>query len=334
MEFKVNATDDLPYIYDINKFSNRVRSARAHCDLTQAGLAKKAGLQVNTVKRIEAQSVDPGILTCLSVARVLDLPLPETNINERVSAFAVELFSAPESAAAKFDQLFAKLCHPYNSRLPNQKGNGDEELYTMPPRNLLWLTQLDRTGFVFSITHRGGFKSSDIESKYYINRSDIYPIDLAFILDDIRSYFKELGDSSDERTLITKLSPLWKHLLSGRSDNPGLSRLFSEISKVESSLAMVENKNLKNINIKAMAVLAFNNQLELKRMMHEAAKSSGIVFSEAYMTYLVSYLRLLNTLRKREKDEYWRIILQDVEKTRILLADKLKTLDDLGSSKA
>ncbi|WP_372352677.1 helix-turn-helix domain-containing protein [Streptomyces sp. KL116D] len=54
---------------------DRIRAARLHANLTQEGLAERAGLDRQAVNRIEQGHASPYVDTLISIAIALDVPL-------------------------------------------------------------------------------------------------------------------------------------------------------------------------------------------------------------------------------------------------------------------
>ncbi len=60
-----------------SKAAHAVTKRRIEMKLSKAALARKCGLQVITIKRLEADKVSPRLETLLALAKVMDMSLAD-----------------------------------------------------------------------------------------------------------------------------------------------------------------------------------------------------------------------------------------------------------------
>jgi len=261
--------------------------ARDSLGITQIQLAEKASLQVNTVRQVEAAAAGSGIMTCLAIARALDMKLPETRLDPEVEEFAVDLVLNPGAAAAKFDELFQSWARV---SWPKTKMGRSKEHEIQRPKNLLWLAGVERRrSFLFSITFKDVYprcKSQD----GLLEWKDILPVELALFLEKVTSDSKKNFPESR----YPSMAPFWKHVVTGRSDNIGVSRLVSALHDTQPALDDWDGGVYEGASLKQLALHAFNNYYELKSLMERAARENEIELTADYPIYLASYLRFHN----------------------------------------
>ena len=277
-------------IFDRGTFAKYAKNRRTELKLSQKQLAEKSGLQVNTIRQIEAAAVDSGIMTCLAIASALEFHLPKPVIDQEVRKFAEHLVTKPQLAAKEFDALFFE-------RAKHWELKGVEL-----PKNLLWLAGLSgRKDFLFSITCK---LASPPASTAHMRWDEILPVELAMFLDKLaRSNVREYPDLAKDSELYTQTAPFWKHVMTGRSDNVGASRLATELRRIKCSLDVVKPSGFKNADFEFWMIQSFINQFEMKRMIRSLCLRHGTVCSEDNWVYLASFMRLFNVSRglRRQK---------------------------------
>lgn len=249
--------------------------------------ATKAGLQVNSIKRIESGAGDTGILTSIAVAEALGLPLPSVTLDPDVLKFAESLFVRSDQAAGDYDRLFYEACHLENRNI-------DFKNLERRPKNLLWLSGLERKGFAFPVTLREPFFFENKLHSRLCFREAVSPLELAFLFEDVAMYCKSANSPSTHKRLYILSAPFWRHVVTGRSNNVGLAKLLKEIKKVEESSVVIQQKELKGGGLRTLVVAAFYNLYLLKKEMRRAARLVGAKYTDDYAVYLASYIRLLN----------------------------------------
>ena len=275
------------HIFEINKFARSVRAARDSLGITQIRLAEKASLQVNTVRQVEAASVSSGIMTCLAIARALNLNLPETRLDPEVEKFAVDLILNPGAAAAKFDELFHRWARV---SWPKASLGSSKEHEIRVARNLLWLTGVEhRKNFLFSITYKDVLPRCDTGDGL-LEWKCILPVELALFIEKVTSDLKKKYPESD----YPSIAPFWKHVVTGRSDNIGVSRLALALHRTQPALDDWIDGKYQGASLIQLALRAFNNYFELKSMMERVARENEVKLTADYPIYLASYLRFHN----------------------------------------
>lgn len=281
-------------IFDKLKFAQTVRVARDSLGITQIQLAEKASLQVNTVRQVEAAAAGSGIMTCLAIARALDLSLPEARLDPEVEKFVADLVLNPGAAAAKFDELFHRWARV---SWPKTKMGRSREDEIRRPKNLLWLTGVERRrSFLFSITFKGVLPRCGTEDGL-LEWKDILPVELALFLERVTSDSKKTYPESK----YPSIAPFWKHVVTGRSDNIGVSRLASALHQTQPALDDWEGGKYKGASLKQLALHAFNNYFELKLLMERAARENEVELTADYPVFLASYLRFHNFAWQKER---------------------------------
>ncbi|CAA6679315.1 MULTISPECIES: helix-turn-helix transcriptional regulator [unclassified Lentimonas] len=278
---------DCSYFFSKYDFASEVRCARLRLEATQLDLATKAGLQVNSIKRIESGAGDTGILTSIAVAEALDLPLPSVTPDSDVLKFAENLFVRPDQAAEDYDRLFYRVCEIENENI-------DFVNSELRPNNLLWLSGLERKGFAFPVTLREPFFMKNQLYSSLCFREAVSPLELAFLFEDMAMYCKGSISPSTRRKLYTLPAPFWRHVVTGRSNNVGLAKLLKEIRIVEESFIVIQQEELKDGGLRTLVVAAFYNLYLLKKEMRRAARLEDAKYTDDYAVYLASYIRLLN----------------------------------------
>lgn len=273
-----------PYIFDIKKFAHAVRSARSIAEMTQGELAERASLQINTIRQVEASATDCGIMTALSIAHALEFEVPSVRIDKEVVKFACDLFLEPSTAAAKFDELFEQLA------VMNQPRG------FQPPRNLLWLTALKaRKNFLFSVTIKE-LEPLRAGRRWEQCWEDVLPVELALYLESKVSKSKQATDRGRE-AVYAKPALFWKHIVTGRSDNVGISRLGAEMWLAQAAFEDAGNDSGIGDSLYDLALRAFNNHFKLKIAMRKAAAEAKAELTDDYMVYLASFLRLYKSAK-------------------------------------
>jgi len=92
----------------------------------------------------------------------------------------------------------------------------------------------------------------------------------------------------------SQVAPFWKHVVTGRSDNIGVSRLVSALHETQPALDDWNGGEYEGASLKQLALHAFNNYFELKMLMERVARENEVELTADYPVYLASYLRFHN----------------------------------------
>lgn len=170
------------------------------------------------------------------------------------------------------------------------------------PKNLLWLTALKgRKFFLFSVTLKCKYPHTK-QSLGELYGDDMLPLECALLVESIASGIKKCNpELAVENRAHLQVAQFWKHVTTGRSDNVGASRLGHDLTRAQASLSIWKEGKYDQESLHQLALRAFNNHFELKAIMRKAARDAQVEFSDNYMVYLASFLRLYKTARRMDE---------------------------------
>jgi len=298
---------DLNFFFSPSDFSERAKIARKSIPGagTQTEFVQKLErepkscapeIKIASVKRFDSGNGGLGVLSAIKIAKALDMPLPDSQLDKRVLGFARHLICDLQAASDDFDSVLDAAMFTVLSR---RKGKGWAPLVS--PKDFLGiLFEPDNTSppvrisiessppFKRLLKSGGGERVSD-PSK--IDASGIMPVDLVAIFGELtRLAFNLNGKKSkfDRRP-----AAVWRHVLNARTENVGMIRLCDEIERFEAFRDQSQIKDSRfKIDFSRVIIAAFLNYYNLSIEIYRL-KEEGNDIPDNLGVCLNSYIKLL-----------------------------------------
>ncbi|MGF1451888.1 MAG: hypothetical protein ACFB21_07440 [Opitutales bacterium] len=221
--------------------------ARKKAGKREAEVARLAGVEVASVKRVENAAENPGILVSLKVGAALGVTTVPDTVHPVLDAFVEALGSDPQEAASLFDQLARRVsvdCAPAFA----------PEHWEMP-KGLLWLV-------------------APAKGVPQLVMPKVSAPELIFLPHTLGRWLKAILSRLTKRETDTlterRHSLYWDHLAAGRMVNPGCSQFLENLAIVEELLISSERQEANEIS--SNAERAYLNALAVIRR-YEAARA-------------------------------------------------------------